>query len=152
MVKIVNSLNEIPQDKKVVIDFFAEWCGPCKKIAPSYLELSKKYKDIEFLKCNVDESLSLSEEFNINALPTFVFVNNGKVVNTMEGANINGLKDSVESLNNIIVDTKNKSDSNEKECCVDKEDCNATKEECTSKKVDCDNKEKTCEASCSCIN
>ena len=73
MVKVITSLVEIPQDKRVVIDFFADWCGPCKKIAPEYEKLSQKYADIVFLKIDADESDKLAESFNINALPTFLF-------------------------------------------------------------------------------
>jgi len=126
MVKLLNELDEIPQDKKVIIDFFAEWCGPCNRISPQYVELADKYTNIEFCKCDVDESSALSEAFNINALPSFVFLNDGKVVNKLEGADIDGLKKLIEELNNIKTVTK-----------VENECCECTVEECTGKKV-CD--------------
>ena len=147
MVKIVNELSEISKDKKVVIDFFAEWCGPCKKISPMYNELSETYSDIEFYKCNVDESASLSEEFGINALPTFVFLNNGKVVNKMEGASLSGLKELVDELRNMN-ESKQTDSSLEDECCgANKDTCCKSKEEC------CNNdKDKCSKSSCSCNN
>jgi thioredoxin 1 len=145
MVKILNKLNEISQDKKVIIDFFAEWCGHCKRIAPQYIELSEKYSNIEFCKCDVDESSDLSEQFEVNALPTFIFLVNGKVVNKLEGADIEGLKGLIEELNKIpcdeesgqcdkapvdSIDDKKTCDCNDKEICKDKETCN-DKESCS---------------------
>jgi len=146
MVKILSKLDEISQDKKVIIDFFAEWCGPCKRIAPQYIELSEKYSGIEFFKCDVDESSDLSEVFEVNALPTFVFLLNGKVVNKIEGADIEGLKELLEDLNSkdakeICVTTQ------KDECCANKNECTnkecitTQKEECCSNKNECTNKE-----------
>ena len=123
MVKIVNELSEISKDKKVVIDFFAEWCGPCKKISPMYNELSETYSDIEFYKCNVDESASLSEEFGINALPTFVSLNNGKVVNKMEGASLSGLKELLDELKNTIEPKQSDSSIGDECCGANKDTC-----------------------------
>lgn len=148
MVKIVNELSEISKDKKVVIDFFAEWCGPCKKISPMYNELSETYSDIEFYKCNVDESASLSEEFGINALPTFVSLNNGKVVNKMEGASLSGLKELLDELKNMN-EPKQSDSSIGDECCGANKDtcCKSNKDEC------CNNdKDKCSKSSCSCNN
>ena len=99
MVKVITDLTEIPQDKNVVIDFYADWCGPCKKIAPIYVELSKKYTNVVFLKVDVDDSEELSKSFEINALPTFVFLNNGNVVKKLEGANLSELTKNIETLN-----------------------------------------------------
>ena len=101
MVKVITSLVEIPQDKRVVIDFFADWCGPCKKIAPEYEKLSQKYSDIVFLKIDADESGKLAESFNINALPTFLFLNKGNIVKRLEGANLVELTKNVDTLNNL---------------------------------------------------
>jgi thioredoxin 1 len=140
MVKIVNELSEISKNKKVIIDFFAEWCGPCKKISPMYNELSETYSDIEFYKCNVDESASLSEEFGINALPTFVSLNNGKVVKTMEGASLSGLKELLDELKNMKEPTQSNSS-------IGDECCGANKDECCN-----NNKDKCSKSSCSCNN
>ena len=101
MVKVIANLNEVPQDKKVIIDFFADWCGPCKRIAPEYEKLSEKYTDVIFLKVDADASEKLSESFQINALPTFLFLNKGNIVKRLEGANLVELTKNVDTLNNL---------------------------------------------------
>jgi len=101
MVKVIANLTEVPQDKKVIIDFFADWCGPCKRIAPEYEKLSEKYTDVVFLKVDADASEKLSESFQINALPTFLFLNKGNIVKRLEGANVAELVKNLETLNNL---------------------------------------------------
>lgn len=89
MVRIITDATEIPRDKKVVIDFFASWCGPCKTIAPYYEDLSQTFSDIVFLKADVDDFDDSAESFDIQALPTFVFLNKGVWFDTVKGADIN---------------------------------------------------------------
>jgi thioredoxin 1 len=107
MVKVISDLSEIPKDKKVVIDFFAHWCGPCKRIAPEYEEFSKKYTNVEFLKVDIDESNELAEAFGIESLPTFIFIENGNILKGKEilGADMETLKNSLEEMNQIIIST-----------------------------------------------
>jgi len=63
-----------------VIDFFATWCGPCKMIAPPIEEMSKTLENVVFLKVDVDEAEAAAQEFNISAMPTFIFMkSNAKV-------------------------------------------------------------------------
>jgi len=103
MVKVITTLLDVPQDKKVVIDFYADWCGPCKRIAPEYVKLSEKYTDIVFLKVDSDESSTLSESFDVRALPTFLFLNKGNVVKELklEGADLNTLIKNLETLRGL---------------------------------------------------
>jgi thioredoxin 1 len=91
MVKIITNLTDIPQEGIVVIDFFATWCGPCKRIESVYVELSEKYTNITFLKVDVDESEEIASKFNVEALPTFVFLKNGVEVKRIEGADLRGI-------------------------------------------------------------
>ena len=64
-----------------MIDFFATWCGPCKMIAPQIEEMSKSLENVVFLKVDVDEAEDAAQEFNVSAMPTFIFMkNNAKVL------------------------------------------------------------------------
>ncbi|XP_043252374.1 thioredoxin-2 [Colletes gigas] len=79
-------------DKLVVLDFFALWCNPCKAIAPKITELLKEIPDIVFLKIDVDEAHEIAQQYQITSMPTFVFIKNGKVLETFSGANYDKLK------------------------------------------------------------
>jgi thioredoxin 1 len=92
MVKLISEVSEVPQQGAVVIDFFAHWCGPCKRIAPFFEQLADEYVGITFLKVDVDESGELVNMFDISAMPTFVFLKNGQVVLKVEGADMKGLE------------------------------------------------------------
>lgn len=92
MVKVAVDPSDIPQQGCVVIDFFATWCGPCKRIAPTYEKLSEAFTNITFLKVDVDESAELVNMYDISAMPTFVFLKNGKEVKRVEGADMTGLE------------------------------------------------------------
>ena len=93
MVKCIQNASEIPQRGSVVIDFFATWCGPCKRIAPAFENLADKYyPTITFLKCDVDECQELVDQFQISAMPTFVFLKDGKVLTTVEGADLKAME------------------------------------------------------------
>ena len=92
MVKVAVEPSDIPQEGPVVIDFFATWCGPCKRIAPTYEKLSESFPGIVFLKVDVDESPEIVNQYDINAMPTFVFLKDGKEVKRVEGADMAGLE------------------------------------------------------------
>ena len=129
MVKLINTIDDIPKDKKVVIDFFATWCGPCKRIAPDYEKLAETYTDIEFVKCNVDESSELAELFEVQSLPTFLLINNLKVVHKFAGTDMEGLTKKVEELNELVGTPKLKKCLSKVACgCV--EDCDKESCEC----------------------
>lgn len=73
--------------KIVVVDFTAAWCGPCKMITPFYSELSEKYPQLAFLKVDVDEMPELSATWDVQAMPTFYFIRDGKQIDKLVGAN-----------------------------------------------------------------
>jgi thioredoxin len=83
----------IKTDKLVVVDFTASWCGPCKYIAPKFAEFSNEYENVLFVKLDVDEVSSVPPKYGVNAFPTFKFIKNSKVVDTLEGADPESLED-----------------------------------------------------------
>jgi thioredoxin 1 len=73
-------------DKPVIVDFWAEWCGPCKMIAPLLDEIAKeKGEAVKVAKVNVDENQSLSFKFNIRAIPSLLFFKNGQLRDQVTG-------------------------------------------------------------------
>lgn len=82
--------------KLVVIDFFAEWCGPCKMIAPKLEEISSTMSDkVVVLKVDVDECEDVAMAYKISSMPTFVFIKNGKPVHQFSGANESTLRSTI---------------------------------------------------------
>lgn len=77
--------NEIRNEGKLVVDFFADWCGPCKMLSPVLEEVSKDYKDITFVKVNVDDNEELAGEFGIMSIPCVFMLENGEVKNKFLG-------------------------------------------------------------------
>lgn len=82
MVKNITSLSEFDRELAtfkglIVVDFYADWCGPCKAIAPFINELEVKYPEVRFLKVNVDECQDVAAPRQIKSLPTFQFILKG---------------------------------------------------------------------------
>lgn len=71
--------------KKVFVDFYADWCGPCQMLAPVVEELSSKMEDVEWVKINVDEQQELAVKYNIMSIPALFVFENGKPVATHVG-------------------------------------------------------------------
>ncbi len=99
--QILNESNfkEFINDKKgsVLIDFYADWCGPCKMLSPVLEKISKENQDIEIVKVNVDESSNLAQEYGVVNIPTMVFLKDSEVSHVQvgllpEGAILNLLK------------------------------------------------------------
>ncbi len=72
-------------EKTVLIDFYADWCGPCKMIAPIVEEISNERADIVVGKVNVDNEPELANRFGIASIPTIIIMKGGKVVNQAIG-------------------------------------------------------------------
>src|SRR5262245_25578248 len=84
----------------VVVDFWAEWCGPCKMIAPMLEQLATEYSGkVKIGKVNIDQFQELSVQYRINSIPTLLFIKNGQVVDQVVGAKpMKDLKSKFESV------------------------------------------------------
>lgn len=85
--------NELINGKKVIVDFFATWCGPCKMLSPVLESLSTEYPEVIFVKVDVDDCHNVSKEYGIMSVPTLMKFENGKLIDTKVGyQNINELR------------------------------------------------------------
>ena len=76
----------LDSDKPVPLDFYADWCGPCRMVGPIVSEIADERNDIKVGKINVDEQSELSAQFGVMSIPTLVVIKDGKVVNKAVGA------------------------------------------------------------------
>lgn len=77
----------IESDMPVLVDFYADWCGPCKMIAPYVAELAEEYQGVVKIgKLNVDSEPNTAAQYRVMSIPTLIFFNNGQPVDTIVGA------------------------------------------------------------------
>ena len=77
----------IKSDKPIVVDFWAEWCGPCKQIAPRLEELAEKYSEnLNVCKVDVDANRDLALEYNVRSIPSLMIFKGGEMVDSLIGA------------------------------------------------------------------
>jgi len=95
----------IKSDKPVLVDFWAEWCGPCKALTPVIEELAREYAGkVKIGKVNTDENRQISVRFSVSAIPTVMMFQNGQVIEKFVG--LRGKKDFQTSLNKLIAPAK----------------------------------------------
>ncbi len=90
MVQEINTdifdLEVIGSDKVTVVDFFANWCGPCRKLGPILEEVERELEDkVKFTKIDTDENLDVAKKYQISGLPTLLVFKDGEVVERMVG-------------------------------------------------------------------
>ena len=86
-IHIDNFENEVLlSDKKVLLDFWAPWCGPCRMVGPVLEEIAGERPDIKVGKINVDEQQELAAHFNVMSIPMLVVIENGRIISRSVGA------------------------------------------------------------------
>lgn len=78
---------ELKKENLLVLDFYADWCGPCKSLSPILDELDKEYPNVDFLKINVNNLDLFPEEYKVSSLPTIFFIKGGKKLHSIIGFN-----------------------------------------------------------------
>ena len=81
-----NFNQEIKNNNLLLVDFWAEWCGPCKSMHPIFTRMAKKYKQVRFARVNVDDAQDIAMKYEVQSIPTFIMFKNAEVVNRMVGA------------------------------------------------------------------
>lgn len=89
MVKYVENIDqfkEYVEKGNVLLDFFAEWCGPCKMLTPVLESISKKMEgNLEIVKCDIDKFPEIASAFKVMSVPTLIYFKDGKAITAMSG-------------------------------------------------------------------
>ncbi|WAR61806.1 hypothetical protein PtB15_12B498 [Puccinia triticina] len=88
----LNKLISLHKNTIIVIDFHAQWCGPCHAIADFYSSLANSNKSLTFTKCDVDQAADVAKNYQVTAMPTFIFLKAGVKVDQVRGVDRAGLE------------------------------------------------------------
>lgn len=82
-----NFSNEvIESEEMILVDFWAEWCPPCKMLSPIIEELEEEVEDVKFAKLNIEDAQNLASEYSVMSIPTLILFKDGKEVDRIKGA------------------------------------------------------------------
>ena len=82
----------------MILDCYAEWCGPCKSIAPKLDQWSEEYTDVKFYKVDVEKVPDVAQELGVSAMPTFILFKDGQKVTEVVGAVLPAIEEGIKSL------------------------------------------------------
>jgi len=86
-----NNFDQVKNSEKtVLLDFYADWCGPCRMVAPLVEEIAAEHPEYLICKVNVDDEPALAQEFGVQSIPTLVVLKDGKIVTQSSGARPKG--------------------------------------------------------------
>ena len=87
----------LKSDKRVLVDFYADWCGPCKMLGPVIEEIAKEVDDVSFVKINVDNAENIARSYGVMSIPALFLFENGEVIKNDVGfKSIDELKEFIE--------------------------------------------------------
>ncbi len=89
-------MSNLNENTLLVLYFTAEWCGPCKRMAPSLQKLITENPDVIFTKLDIDSNEEIASKFSIKQLPSFVFIKNKNILHKFIGTDIDRLKEAVQ--------------------------------------------------------
>ena len=80
-----NEFDKIISEGTTLVDFYADWCGPCKMLSPILEDLDNEYPDINFVKVNVDDNMEIADRYSIMSIPMVFIFKDGKIISKMVG-------------------------------------------------------------------
>ena len=75
----------IPKEGRVLVDFYATWCGPCKMVAKTLDQYAEEVSEVKIVKINVDEEADIASEYNIRSIPTLIYFEDGEIIERQTG-------------------------------------------------------------------
>ena len=79
------------QNQKILVEFYAEWCGPCKQLMPRLMNMESNYANVKFLKVDIDANIDYAQSLGIMSVPTVLIYNGTSLVNKSIGANVDSV-------------------------------------------------------------